>query len=809
MAYSNAVFYCDPVSGSDSARTALLTCIASNPSGSITRINKTAHGLSTGAIVDLTLFTSWLNNVWKITVVDADNFDLDTAVWQATADANGTVTPRGGMSKADAWKTYNRNTAATPKAGDTIRVIASPDPTLVGNADWTDNSKTVTLAASKTADITDCETAWTASANVTATAATTTPKMGTKYASLAIASGFTTGKVAYFATGTLDLSSYQQVSLWAAVNFGVAAGVLSLRLCSDTTGDVTVNTLLLPAIGTTTSQWHATVVDALANLGSSIQSIALYAESDPGTVTVTLDNIVACKASSSADSITHNSLIGKAHNLSWVASTTYAANTIRKPTQPNRNGYAYKVTAGGGGASGGTEPTWPQTLGNTVVDGALTWTCTALEETWYAIQSISGTTLKIDGHVQATATSAQVYAGTTETVATYKREPLLPALVSTTTAILGTLNIAGTAAAPIVLSGGWDRTSMATQSGETWISMRCGAGYISVYTTYTFNDFVNLSCVRGNGIFLNTTVGGGFHRFLNCHGNHSSGDAFNIGIGYLCYAQGIRADCGAAVGLQSSTSFNGRAMSFVGNQSSPYAQIVLPASGFRARDVVCKYGSAYALSGSGGSSYYADIEVTNLVSAGHVSSGISVATGAGGAITLFNPSIAEATPINISSTSASMLEVAAQSFNGDANDNRVIISGGTIRSVTDVRHTASGLAWRFNPTSSGVFNGVNQRRPLRLVIAKIACSSGNSLSCQIWTRRDNTNIKGFLFLRGAQIAGVGEDLSVVCEPTINTWTLSSALAFTPTEDGVVELEFCVYDGVDTSNNYWIDDLSVS
>ena len=95
MAYTNALYYCDPINGSDTARTALTTCTASNPSGSITRINKTAHGLLTGAIVDLTLFTAWLNAAWKITVVDANNFDLDEAVWQATADASVTVTQRG------------------------------------------------------------------------------------------------------------------------------------------------------------------------------------------------------------------------------------------------------------------------------------------------------------------------------------------------------------------------------------------------------------------------------------------------------------------------------------------------------------------------------------------------------------------------------------------------------------------------------------------------------------------------------------------------------------------------------------------
>jgi hypothetical protein len=56
-----------------------------------------------------------------------------------------------------------------------------------------------------------------------------------------------------------------------------------------------------------------------------------------------------------------------------VAAAVHAANTFVVPTVPN--GFRYECTAGGGGASAGAEPAWPTTLGNTVVDGALTWTC--------------------------------------------------------------------------------------------------------------------------------------------------------------------------------------------------------------------------------------------------------------------------------------------------------------------------------------------------------------------------------------------------------------------------------------------------
>ncbi|MEI6577718.1 MAG: hypothetical protein WCO63_16195, partial [Bacteroidota bacterium] len=135
MAYTNAIFYLDHVNGIDAARTTLNLCTASNPSSTITSINKVGHGLVTGAVVTLSNFTAWLNAKWKITRVDADNFTLDTAVWQATADASGDCVPFGGMNWADAWKTLTTGASAARVApGDAIRCAKSPDPSLLGNA---------------------------------------------------------------------------------------------------------------------------------------------------------------------------------------------------------------------------------------------------------------------------------------------------------------------------------------------------------------------------------------------------------------------------------------------------------------------------------------------------------------------------------------------------------------------------------------------------------------------------------------------------------------------------------------------------
>ena len=55
----------------------------------------------------------------------------------------------------------------------------------------------------------------------------------------------------------------------------------------------------------------------------------------------------------------------------WQATHAYAALAYVRPVTPNS--LQYQTTAGG--PSGGSEPTWPLVVGNTVIDGSVTWTC--------------------------------------------------------------------------------------------------------------------------------------------------------------------------------------------------------------------------------------------------------------------------------------------------------------------------------------------------------------------------------------------------------------------------------------------------
>ena len=890
-------------------------------------------------------------------------------------DTNGS-----GTSFANRWRTMTYGALASRlTAGDTVRIMASPDPTLVGSATWSSNSRLVTLAASVNYTIHNCETVWNAAANVTATA-NTSSKEGTRSANLALNGSFTTGLIGYqtlastlptvsaraanllgagtlpllasahadeaivtvnlpfavtfngasyttvyvssnsfltFGTSaqaytsisgsnpsvpniqictadhayekvyagsedgnatfriryegsnvysgsafdmiweitftaatpgtikidigtnaakstgasgissgtaylatfdaglenvgytmtpapsgtTFDLSAYQQVSFWFNnASAALAAGVLSLRLCSDNAGATTVNTIPLPAIPTTNS-WVPVTVDLGAPLGSAIGSVALYADAAPGAVTFMLDNIIACKASSSPDALTHQSLIGKVNNLSWTATTAYALGTGRRPSQPNRNGFSYRVTTAG--TSGATEPTWPLEIGQTVADASVVWTCQELEDGWYPIASIVGSTVRLDGPVNASPASATGYAyqGAAETVATYRREPVrVPWMVASNNSVnFFSSSKSGIDSAWITYSGGWSRADMSVQSGESWLTGGNGIGYGlymdngSQYVAVDHMGFTRFSYGLSNSLnaltkWTSVQAAGCSNVGMTATGRRLTGT--NL-VAVNCGVSGI--DCTSIASVLTCVTANGIA----GN--NPQSGVVIGSNRSRMNYVVARGNGGSGVINSFGNR--PDLEVRNLTTANNGSYGYNC--GLGSAV-LVSANMAEATPI-AALTQFGDMYVYSQRHGAVAGVHLATTDGGTVRSVTDVRHTASGIAWRFNPTSTD--RGPSY--PLRLSVAKIACTANVAKTVRIWTRRDNANIRGLLTIEGGQLAGLAQTVSVACTPTLNTWEQSGALTFTALESGVVEVTFQVYDGINTTNNFWIDDLTVS
>jgi hypothetical protein len=130
---------------------------------------------------------------------------------------------------------------------------------------------------------------------------------------IVIPSSQSVGKVAHWELpSTADLSGYQQVSFLIRANGARNYSTPdSLRLCTDVAGNTSVHTVPIELEKWRDNYWKAVVKDFGANLNSAIRSVALYRDASQSTeCTYYIDNIIACKDSSNADSFTHKSKIG-------------------------------------------------------------------------------------------------------------------------------------------------------------------------------------------------------------------------------------------------------------------------------------------------------------------------------------------------------------------------------------------------------------------------------------------------------------------------------------------------------------------
>ena len=355
--------------------------ISSSTNATPISVTVTAHGYSTGDTVVITGHTTNTNanGTWEITVTGANTFTLDNSVGNGVGGASGTVRLRNNTR-------VMLTTAVTQN-------IASTGP---GRATW------VSASAQGASVVTGFD--------------TTNFKEHNRSDSIQIFVGATTGLLAYYTLpSTLDLSAYQQVSFWFFAASGSGNIDIELKLCSDTAGATAVNTIDVP-IQAHARRWSPITVDMASNLGNNINSIGVYLVNFTAAYTICFSNIIACKASSAADSLSLTSLIGK-----------------------NTTG-----------------------------------------ETFWGIQSINGRRVMLDADTNATPINTFVrgYYGTSETVTTYKRETIKLGPATGNSTALQTIQDSGTDGSPITFSGGWDRTNMSTQSLETWLDGVNGNGLL-------------------------------------------------------------------------------------------------------------------------------------------------------------------------------------------------------------------------------------------------------------------------------------------------------------------------------------------
>lgn len=603
-------------------------------------------------------------------------------------------------------------------------------------------------------------TIWTQSTNVTTSFNTTDAKEGDVSDSIAVGASFTTGKAAYKATGTLNLSGYQQLSFYIKQTAGTVAvsGDASLRLCSDTIGDTTVHTFNIPGL-VALNQWIPITIDLGSAMNSSIQSIALYVDTDRGAQTFLLCNILACKAPSSADSLNLQSLISK----------------------------------------------------NTG------------DELWYPIMSINDTRIVIDAGANnntspISSANRGGYYGITENVTTYKRETIKTVMVASAGTTVQEIQEAGTAAAPFNYEFGWDRTSMSTQNSRSYFDGLNGLGYGLLLNTKNYINVNNIAGVRYDRGVRFITSNYGNHGLLEGIATTNAGIDLSSGQSENTYSN-LRAAANSSFGVFYDFGCNGniyQKIITIGNlgqgvysgRGSANNRINYILSATNSYGMFFEGGAADNIYTSGnfiqnandGARYYSSNN-ENFINC--LSSGNGTNYGFytfGGDIYLKNSIVNESLECLVGGFSNG--RIYSHNHDNTSGNHLIFTDYGLITAQTTVRYSNTGYAWAMSPTNtfrSSVY-------PLDFLIAKVAVSANSLVTIKAWMRRTNTGLTTGLRIKGGQIAGVSNDITSYMSAAADTWQ-QVTLTFTPTEIGVVEILAECYGG--STFTAYVDDISIT
>lgn len=777
-----------------------------------TTISVSSHNCSTGDICEIwnnSSTTHRINGIYEVTVVNSSTLKLNGY------NAGTSDNTSGGYFKVI--------------SGKCIKLASAPVKNIAAFAGGTQR------------------TAWVASANVTTSLysqygdwSSTRPTMQGGYSDqIEIGDGFTTGKAAYYTLpSALDLSGYQQLSLHIHQYSGtkVLAGNYSLRLCSDTTGDTTVNTFTIPQPGRTSGSTSDTflpiTVDLATNLGSSIQSIALYVDSDQGAQNIRMCNIIACKAKSADDSLTLNSLVG------------------RNSTSVDDQKFWYTIE----GIEGD---------GNIIVVGPAGRTNYAKTSYYYC-------------------QNGAWFGDTGGTYTFYKRECFDTTIDNNATGSgdnVQSINISGggDGANRLTISGGWDPAdSMTTRNGLSLydgISQKQGYGlymsgrhYVTLENLGFFRYYYGFYLSSNSHLSLKNC-------FAGAGGEHSLHYGYNdycedIEIYIACagqdepfelqyndhakplsdgYIRKIYCVCTYDGGY---VHYNGQGSVFeidtIWHAYFTSAFYVQYNYNVKINNLLIPEGSTYSSHGAPRFQYnYGPVEIgtftcKNLYYGGiytYQEKNLVVNTynysnenqyGWGSAfyasymdqsdVKILGGSVTKAFYLNngsqiylkdVSSTQSTFFNLYGGSKGFSKNHDGV--SGAhynqsqyaKLESDTTTRRTASGLAWKATMTSSSAGYGAG----FSWDVAKVAVQANSLVTANIYVNRTGTGIHGGLKITGGQLTGFAST-EAYCMGSANTWE-QVTVSGTPTEDGIITIQADAYYESSTSHLLYFDDFSVT
>jgi hypothetical protein len=734
------------------------------------------------------------------------------------------------------WQTISNGAAGVRiLAGDTIRNMASPDPTSIGNATWTGGGRpaSINIASSTNATpivITTSSahglvtgdyvsvTLHTVNTNARGVWRVGTTPTSTTFQILQIDGTNTTGNGVGGGTGNITKANnlvvktasplVQNIALCGGLGQKPAWVASADALTTQSTtnwkeGNAATN---ITALGTfTTGKVAYYTLPATLDL-SAYQQVSFWLLQSFGSLGAANQAYVALCTDTIGDTVAHQCNIPALGALNvWVPVTVNLGTNLNAAirsvafyvvTDVGRQDFTLDNITASKAASSADSVTLNSLISKSDGTG---------DEAWYAIQSLNNDVIMLanaNGNTSQT-TNIRGYNGTTETVTTYKRETTKTTPAATGGAVVAVVNNNGTSGNLITYSGGWNRTDMSTQTGVTWYDGSNGNGIGIQFGNRSFNQIDRLNFCRYNvaiqftSVTADITIGSTYLTACSSQGiefgtagrtNSSVASIWannNGGTGILLSGTGSVI---TTAKLVSNNTNNG--VSFDGSRYNTIGSLISGNNGTGSANGGIIFSNCFnstvgtaTLANNVGSGIASGIAAFSNSVNGGSSSGHTQGVFAFSVSELYlnNFTINEVSEVAQPSTPTGF--VYANRLDDTDNNSWVFqVSMGTVNQQTAVVDSPATTSWRMRPTT--VTTTANS--PLLLKLGTVVCAASSAVTVTARMQRDNTGLTMRLVCPGGQITGVPNNVSSDMTAVANTWETVS-ITFTPTKAGAVDI----------------------
>jgi len=446
--------------------------------------------------------------------------------------------------------------------------------------------------------------------------------------------------------------------------------------------------------------------------------------------------------------------------------------------------------------------------------------------TWYPVRSIKDTTV----HVDFVDGNAKGYQGDTVTSSLQLLQPTISDIGDGDWA--QTFADAGNAAARVTISGGWDISDMASQTGLTVIDrmdnassgirLTGNAGYITIdgfafvrcadATTpdSTANEMVASNCTFAKvGTLPDYLLGMTYYKcnIINCMDSiqiAAEGKKWTIdetkvwgspSIGIQVTSPGARIRNSDSAGNHHGYDIAATCVEFANNSARKNVQ-----RGFSMTDIGGILASNLRAVGNGTAEVYLAAPANNEIN------GLDTNTPGGSSVPQvvslaiepvvlqnwrpYTGSSPTAVTYTLGSPGAGRTggrSLVSKRHQGEASKNNIYSEYGLVTTDGADSYNGSGLGWKFQPNSSAFATS-----PLRLLVSRIPCAANEQTTIRHYAKRSTSGVNARFRIIGGRYAGVGSvGTDIVSTVTATSFTAHD-LVFTPSENCVVEVFFEVW-----------------